>query len=344
MTDTLLDSQTSEPRVELPRVYLAGSFVIALIVGYGLFLIEGAESSLTLLARLLALLSIVPLIIAQLALGHPQIWEWLRARTSGMLRVEQRWMLLPIVCYLIGGLAAGRFDPYATAVFVAGVFITIGALTQTGRGYPRMVWTDTTFWLLLWVPFDFRWNYDIWYGPDELAYAWWAVMLTGVTVYGYGVLRDLPGLGYRLVPRWRDLGIALLATIGLAAIAIPIGLAIKFLTFPPTVPLSLSAVALQFVGLFLTVAIPEELFFRGIMQNGLEKHLRNPRLALLLASLAFGLMHWNNAEAVIDRLSYVGLATLAGLFYGWAYERSEGLLAPVLCHTLVDLIWRFGLM
>lgn len=328
----------AETRIELSRTYLTISAILALVAGYGLV----SAYPLTAIGWVLTLLSILPLVAAQLVLGHPATWKWLRAGTGGMLRVEQRWTLLPIACYVLGGLAMGRFDPYATTVFVAGVFITIGTLAQAGRGYPRMQWTDTTFWLVLWIPFDFRWNYDIWYGLDDLAYAWWAVMLTVVTVYGYGVLRDLPGLGYRLVPRRQDIGVALVATTGFAVIAIPIGLAIHFLTFPPTTTLRLSAVILHFIGLFLTVAIPEELFFRGILQNGLDKHLRNPRLALVLASLAFGLMHWNNADAVVERLAYVGLATVAGLFYGWAYERSDGLLAPILCHTLVDLIWRFG--
>lgn len=342
VADTFLQQRTTGSDVELPRTYLVVSTIIALLAGYGLFLGEVSGSALTPVSRILTLSSILPLVVAQLALGHPATWAWLRARTRGMLRVEQRWMLLPIVCYVLGGLAMGRFDPYATTVYVAGVFITIGTLAQADRGYPRMMWTDTTFWVFLWVPFDFRWNYDLWYGLNDLAYAWWAVMLTVVAVYGYGVLRDLPGLGYRLVPRWSDAWVALSAAAGFAAIAIPVGLSINFLTFPPTTTPRVSAAILQFIGLFLTVAIPEELFFRGILQNGLDKHLRNPRLALALASLVFGLMHWNNAEAVIERLAYVGLATLAGLFYGWAYERTQGLLAPILCHSLVDLVWRLG--
>ncbi len=342
MVEVTVQTLEEEPVVELPQRYLAVAAVLGALAGYGLLVGEAPHLALSPISRGLTLLSLVPLIVAQLALGHPAVWEWLRARTRGVLRVEQRWMLLPIGCFVLAELAVGRFDPYATTVFVAGVFITIGTLGLADRGYPRMMWTDTTFWVFLWIPFDYRWVYDLWQGVDQLAYAWWAVALTVVTVYGYGVLRDLPGLGYRLLPRWRDLGVALAATAGVAAIAIPIGLATHFLTFPPTTPFSVGAVILHTVGLFLTVAIPEELFFRGILQNGIEKHLHNPRLALVLASLAFGLMHWNNAQAVVTRLLYTALATVAGLFYGWAYKRSEGLLAPILSHTLVDLIWRFG--
>lgn len=342
MVEAGVQTLRDEPVVELPQRYLAMITVLGLLAGYGLLRGEVPNLDLGPIARGLTLLSLVPLIIAQLALGHPAVWDWLRARTRGVLRVEQRWMLLPIGCFVLAELAVGRFDPYATTVFIAGVFITIGTLGLADRGYPRVMWTDTTFWVFLWIPFDYRWVYDIWQGVDQLAYAWWAVALTVVTVYGYGVLRDFPGLGYRLLPRRRDLGVALVATAGFAAIAIPVGLATHFLTFPPTAPFRPVAVASHFMGLFLTVAIPEELFFRGILQNGIEKHLRNSRLALGLASLAFGLVHWNNATALATRLLYVTLAAMAGLFYGWAYKRSGGLLAPILSHTLVDLIWRFG--
>jgi membrane protease YdiL (CAAX protease family) len=106
--------------------------------------------------------------------------------------------------------------------------------------------------------------------------------------------------------------------------------------------MTVSGVLLRLVVLFLTVALPEELYFRGILQNGLNRLLRNPRLALLLASLAFGLMHWNNRGDLTMQVVYASLSMLAGLFYGWAYLRSGGLLAPILCHTLVDLIWYFG--
>lgn len=345
--DAAADESTNSPaslayEPKLPGRYIIGASVVAVLIGLAAWYTHSPDVDLSPAGWALTLLSFVPLVAAQLALGHPQVWLWLRARTGGVLRAEQRWMVLPIACYVLGGLAVGRFDPYATIVYVAGVFITIGTLAQADRGYPRMMWTDTTFWLVLWVPFDFRWHYDLWYGPDFLAYGWWAIMLTVVVVYGYGVLRDLPGLGYRLLPRWTDVSIAILATAGLAAILVPVGLSTGFLAFPPSAGYPAASIGVAAVAILLTVAIPEELFFRGILQNGLEKHLRNTRAALLVAAVAFGLMHWNNADAIADRVAYTAMATVAGLFYGWAYERSQGLLAPILCHTLVDLIWRFG--
>ncbi len=175
-----------------------------------------------------------------------------------------------------------------------------------------------------------------------MKYNWWAIALTVAGVLGWHAFRGLPGFGYRLTPRRKDLGVALVLTVIFAAIVIPIGLAIDFLQFPPSQAPQWSAVVAAFVGLFLTVALPEELFFRGILLHGLDQMLRRRWLALLLSSLAFGLMHWNNAGDLTTKIAYVALATLAGVFYGLAYRRSgNNLLAPVITHTLVDLIWRF---
>jgi membrane protease YdiL (CAAX protease family) len=52
-------------------------------------------------------------------------------------------------------------------------------------------------------------------------------------------------------------------------------------------------------------------------------------------------MHWNNISGLQMQITYVSLATLAGLGYAWAYKKSgNNLLAAMLAHTLVDWVWR----
>jgi uncharacterized protein len=87
---------------------------------------------------------------------------------------------------------------------------------------------------------------------------------------------------------------------------------------------------------FLLVAIPEEIFFRGVLQNLLETRL-GQRSALLLASLLFGLGHFNKGAAFNWR--YVLLATIAGIFYGRAWRAQRHLLASIITHTAVDVAW-----
>ena len=89
----------------------------------------------------------------------------------------------------------------------------------------------------------------------------------------------------------------------------------------------------------LLVTLVEEALFRGYIQGGLSRYLKNLRhgehLALLLASLLFGLVHlgagWH----------WVLLASLAGVGYGLAY-RFGGLGAAIATHFGLNLL-HFGL-
>ena len=84
------------------------------------------------------------------------------------------------------------------------------------------------------------------------------------------------------------------------------------------------------------LAIPEELFFRSLLQNLLETRLSR-RWALVLASVIFGLSHYIHGATFNWR--YVILASIAGVFYGRAWRNDRRLAASAICHTLVDSVW-----
>jgi membrane protease YdiL (CAAX protease family) len=84
------------------------------------------------------------------------------------------------------------------------------------------------------------------------------------------------------------------------------------------------------------VAIPEELFFRGLLQNLLESRVGYLR-SLFVASMIFGLSHFN--KPVPFNLRYVLLGTIAGVFYGRAWHDRRRLLSSATTHAMVDVIW-----
>jgi membrane protease YdiL (CAAX protease family) len=86
----------------------------------------------------------------------------------------------------------------------------------------------------------------------------------------------------------------------------------------------------------LIVALPEELFFRAILQNLLETRLGRTG-ALLAASVLFGLSHFNHGAAFNWR--YVLLASIAGIFYGRAWRAERQIFASIVTHTAVDVVW-----
>jgi len=56
-----------------------------------------------------------------------------------------------------------------------------------------------------------------------------------------------------------------------------------------------------------------------------------------LTGLLFGATHLNNGLHPDWR--YFVLATVAGLFYGAAYIKTQNLFVPAVIHTLVDAVW-----
>lgn len=81
-------------------------------------------------------------------------------------------------------------------------------------------------------------------------------------------------------------------------------------------------------------AIAEEVFFRGFIQKNISeylvKHSLSPFMGVVVASLLFGLAHY--AGGII----YVGLASVAGFFYGWVYHRSGSIEMAILSHWLLN--------
>jgi uncharacterized protein len=102
-----------------------------------------------------------------------------------------------------------------------------------------------------------------------------------------------------------------------------------------------SHVVLAWVFTFFFIAVPEELFFRGWMQNLLERRLgRNG--ALLTTAVLFGLSHFNK-RAVHFNWRYVVLAALAGVFYGRAWRQERRVGASGVTHASVDTLWSLWL-
>jgi hypothetical protein len=87
---------------------------------------------------------------------------------------------------------------------------------------------------------------------------------------------------------------------------------------------------------FFFVAVPEELFFRGLLQNMLEARLGRAR-SLMVAAVIFGLSHFNKPLPFNWR--YVLLASIAGILYGRAWRDSRRIFSSGITHTLVDVIW-----
>ena len=159
--------------------------------------------------------------------------------------------------------------------------------------------------------------------------------LADVALYLYLVVRRLDGVGYSFIPRLNDFKVGIREWLFFLPFALGLGFLTHFIGFYPRHP-SLGHVVGALLITFLLTAVPEELFFRGILQNLLTPRIGQPK-ALILTACLFGLSHFHKGAAFNWR--YVILAAIAGIFYGRAWLARRHLFASSLTHTLVDVVW-----
>lgn len=91
---------------------------------------------------------------------------------------------------------------------------------------------------------------------------------------------------------------------------------------------------------FFSVGVVEEILFRGAIQNLLWHRLK-PICALFIASAVFGLAHVNKRALGFDAPNwpYAGVATIAGLGYGFVFWKTNSIMASATVHAMIDAMW-----
>jgi uncharacterized protein len=194
-------------------------------------------------------------------------------------------------------------------------------------------WRDALILLALGLAVDLRWFDAAWpaglRGLNNL-------LLVDAGLYGFLAVRNLRGTGFDFHLQWSDWKTGFRELAFFAPAVLVLGLALGFLHPHANLP-GLGKAALTWAGIFVFVAVPEELFFRAWVQNLLERRLGR-RAALVVASVLFGLSHFNKRSAHFN-WRYVLLATIAGIFYGRAWRENRRVPASSITHTCVDWIW-----
>ena len=194
-------------------------------------------------------------------------------------------------------------------------------------------WRDALILLTLGLAVDLRWFDSAW--PDGLR-GLGNLLLLDAGLYGFLGIRHLSGTGFDFHFRWSDWKIGFRELAFFAPVVIAGGLALGFIHPHANVP-SLAKAILSWVGIFVFIAVLEELFFRAWVQNFLERRLGR-KAALVIASILFGLSHFNKRSAQFN-WRYVLLATVAGIFYGRAWRSERRVAASAITHTCVDWLW-----
>jgi|SRR5579862_374013 uncharacterized protein len=222
------------------------------------------------------------------------------------------------------------FGLYAALPVVMAWLMTKAAAADPEQ---RGNWRDALILLTLGLAVDLRWLDVAW--PSGLR-GLGNMLLVDAGLYAFLGIRRLNGTGFDFHLRWGDWKIGLRELLFFAPAVLILGIWLGFIHPHADMPNFAKAV-LTWAGIFVFVAVPEELFFRAWVQNLLERRIGR-RGAVLVASILFGLSHFNKRSTHFN-WRYVLLATIAGIFYGRAWRRDRRVPASTITHTTVDWLW-----
>ncbi|MEO8099226.1 MAG: CPBP family intramembrane glutamic endopeptidase [Acidobacteriota bacterium] len=181
---------------------------------------------------------------------------------------------------------------------------------------------------------------DIYVRPDEhlaleaLGTAMW--IRTGL--FAILSVRRVKGVGFGFWPTLREWKIGALHFVAFLPVAAALGWWINF-TRPrwPAAGWEI-LLPLTFFGVLWVLALGEELFFRGLLQQWLVAWLKSDWGGLVAASLIFGALHvfWGT----FPNWRFAALASLAGVFYGSAFRQGKGIRASMVTHALTVTTWK----
>jgi uncharacterized protein len=243
-----------------------------------------------------------------------------------------------LIAYLIYAVGTNTFALSRLLAVLGFVLIPL-ALATAAKNQAPGTWQDYVIIVGIWVAVKFSPSHWLWPFPGgQLAYVLTVLLAVNVALVSFILVRKLNGIGYNIGwgRRW-DFYI-LASFLAFAVIAIPLGTGIHFIQFAPRWYEWKSFAFLAIAILFFT-AWPEELLFRGLLQNLLSRSSKSELAGWWTASVLFGFSHITNFG--FPNWRYVILASIAGFFYGWTWRKSGSIFASAIVHALVDATWHF---
>jgi len=257
--------------------------------------------------------------------------------------IRARWLFViaAVLSAVFLALAAqqGAFSTPLAALMLAYTFLPV-AVAYLARSAPPPTWTDFVIIALLWFPLEFSLGHQ--FIPKQaqsglhLA-AYGVSILLGLSIFL--LFRRLKGMKINLPRSGRDFVNLLIGFAACALVLIPLGRAIGFLP-PFHRPAQPSPVRIgsQFLIILAATALPEEILFRGMIQNCIAQKFGVNTRTLLLAAFIFGCAHLDNGPGPLPNWRYMIVATIAGVAYGKVYEKSSSIFGSAGLHALVNLI------
>ena len=279
----------------------------------------------------MAFLLLVTLMLAARGMAD-QLAGWFGAAAGVILGAL---IFLFDVVYLVG---TGSFEIRRAGAIAALIFVPLGLAITSDKAAPG-TWQDFLIIVGVWVFVKFspaHWLFP--YPGGRLAYVLTVLVAVNTSLACFLLVRRAKGVGYVL--GWGK-GWWLYTAGSFAAFAcaaIPLGILMHFIAFAPQWSRWGSFLSLS-IAILIFTAWPEELLFRGLLQNFLSRASKSELAGWWTASVMFGFSHITNMG--FPNWRYVVLATIAGIFYGWTWRKTGSIFASALVHAAVDTVWHF---
>jgi membrane protease YdiL (CAAX protease family) len=238
------------------------------------------------------------------------------------------------------GLLSKLLDPVALLPILA-LFALHGLLSQMPPGFFRffVVLATISISIGLWV--------HLFPGFHSLPLSEPTALSPGAQPYGLFLHPDKPLIGF-FVLAW---GLPLIGSLSsfryMLKFVLPLSIAGALLLALIALYTGMIAWAPKLPTLFwlfiplnlLLVAIPEEAFMRGFVQNEClrlfgDKGIASQILAILLTSLLFAALHYGWSK----NIPFLFLVFIAGVIYGSIYQFTRAIEASIICHYIFNLI------
>jgi uncharacterized protein len=252
---------------------------------------------------------------------------------SGMLLGVLVFLLY--VVYLIG---TATFALSRIGIIAAFIFIPL-ALAMSAKSSAAGSWQDFLTIAGVWTFVKFGPSHYLWpYPGSRLAYIFTVLVAVSVAIATFLLTRQAKGIGYSIGwgKNWSRYTVGSFLLFG--CVAIPLGISMHFLAFAPQWNRWSNFLGLS-VAILVFTAWPEELLFRGLLQNFLARSSKSELAGWWTSSVLFGLSHITTGG--FPNWRYVILATIAGLFYAWTWRKTNSIFASAVVHATVDVTWHF---
>jgi len=248
--------------------------------------------------------------------------------------------VVPFFAYLIYLSGTNSFSWTRVGIALAYTLTPVLLVLSESASKPGAL-ADYLAMIAIFLPLKIGWLTRLWpYPGPRFAYILTMLLAINVALATFLFVRQFDGVGYNIV--WgKDAVWAVLLHFGLlAVILIPLGTALHFIKFDPA-QANWKSLPFDAISIFLLTAWPEELLFRGLLQNSLSRTLSSETAGWFTASVVFGLAHITN-NGVFPNWRYAILATIAGIFYGRTWRKTNSIFTSAVVHALVDTIWHMA--